>query len=31
MKLVKMTQNKDKDVDLVDFIIIERLSQKTNI
>lgn len=31
MKLVKMTQNKDKDVDLVDFIILERLSQKTNI
>ena len=31
MKLVKLTQNKDKDVDLVDFIIIERLSQKTNI
>lgn len=31
MKLVKMTQKKDKDVDFVDFIILERLSQKTNI
>ena len=31
MKLVKMTQEKDKDVDFVDFIILERLSQKTNI
>ena len=31
MSLVKMTQNKDKDVDFVTFIILERLPKILSI